>query len=177
MCYTYIKMKIKTKSKKQIKPIYLNKLTKTEFFDVYGISLLHPQVTLSNAYLLSLLLPLAQKYYNITYHAITAELRYFLRGCVSNFYNEFTIEVSPTNRGLLKKLKITDFKNQRKKLKLAQIFQLFHCGDWVKNIYGGEAWAKITKACDDLKAAMATKNIPIICMAIDRIFIRRRFRF
>jgi hypothetical protein len=166
------------KKQQNKRPNYINKLTKTEFYDVYGISLFYGIVKLSDNYILSLLLPIAQKYYDITYHALTAELRYFLRGEAKGFSlntnskwdideNFDRLFYSKHNIKLLKKLKIKNWKKERKLLSLDKIYQLFHSGEWTENCFGGEAWANITLACKNLKNAIDRKDISDICIRID----------
>lgn len=172
-------MKITNHSKKQQikRPTPIAKLTKTEFYDVYGISLFYGIVNLSDNYILSLLLPIAQKYYDITYHALTAELRYFLRGEAKGFSldtkgfdldeNFDRLFYSKHNIRLLEKLKIYDWKKERKSLSLDKIYQLFHSGEWTENCFGGEPWAEIALACKNLKNAIDKKDIGEICVRID----------
>lgn len=151
------------------RPIANIKLNKTDFFDVYGISLLNKKLDLSDDYVISLLLPIADKYFQVTYQALTAELRYFLNGGQSGnigwkdlpFYQD-------NNRTVLKRMKIKNWKTHRKQLTISQIYRCFHEGEW-EGGYGGEAWANIALACKGLQNVITGKNIEYICLAIDRL--------
>jgi hypothetical protein len=156
--------KIKVNAKQQVRPTYSNKLTKTEFYDAYGVSLAYGKTTLSNEYLLSLLLPVAKKYYDITYHALTAELRYFLNG--GDTIDTSYVSRREENEHILKRMKIKNWKKIRKQLTLNQIYILFHCGSW-KAGYGGEKWTNIVLACKGLYNELQNPRIPQLCRAID----------
>lgn len=158
----------------------IEKLRKVEFFDVYGISLyeMREDRTLSNKYLLSLLLPIAKKYIEITLYALRSELRYFLSGGARWEYNGWQgiryqrneNRVRIFNKKILEKNRIKNWRLSRKKLSLDKIIILFSKGDWIDG-YGGEAWKNISIACKTLELEIYNNNnnITKICQAIDRL--------
>jgi len=148
--------------KKILQKTKINKLTTSNFYDVYGISLLSEKTDLSDKYILSLLLPIAEKYVNITLHAMRCELRYFKRGTESNIVSE------PLERNIdiLKQLNVKNWKKERLTLNIEKILRCFSAGDW-NSEYGGEKWANICKNCIELESYIKLKDIPKICQAID----------
>jgi len=170
---------IQPKVKKEIKrmPTQL-KLKKAEFYDVYGISLLYNNLTLEkgNEYLLNLLLPLAQKYFDITYQALGAELRHFVYGSPHDDINDdiknqpgySVVHAITNNRRLLRILKIKNFYKIRKQLSLQKIYRIFSDGYWCAG-YGGHRWGEICLAAINLQNSLKTNKVPKICQAIDAL--------
>jgi len=136
-----------------------NKLTKKEFYDIYGISILDNIGFQDKSWLLILLLEVAQKYYDITYYALGSELRHFFPHCFSADSKKFLRRVRISKK---------TWKENRRDLSLTKIYQIFNSGRWIGK-YGGEAWANICLACIELKNAINSKEIKRICMAIDKL--------
>jgi hypothetical protein len=142
----------------------IEKLNKSDFYDVYGISLLEKNHVEENNYLLALLLPIARKYINITTYALRAECRYYFSQC--DFYS-FT-HAKRKNLKLLEKRKIEPKYGYRKKLTLNIMLDMFNKGSWSIG-YGGHAWGEICKTCIDLKREVDTLNLRRILLYIDRL--------
>jgi len=146
----------------------IKKLTKIEFFDVYGISLLLKETTDSKIinYLAWILNSIAQKYYEISKFAVISELRYFRRGGGSWIKKEF----SETNLKLLERLKIKDWR-KRKQITLEQAEILLNEGEWDEGTWGGMAWLDICRTVLKLKTYLpVTKdNINKVLIVIDRL--------
>lgn len=149
-------------------------LTKTEFFDVYGVSLILSKKTdtATRLFLVDILAPVAQKYLAITKHATTAELRYFLSGgCKWDVDDADLPDRKKYNRKLLKKLGVTNWAKGRKTLSFDLIEQLFWDGEWEEGVYGGPAWGEIARAgCILEKQLPVTEgNLLKVISAIDRL--------
>lgn len=140
----------------------IKKLTRTEFFDVYGISLLLNKV--EESYLLALIWPIAKKYLNITLYALRAELRYFKKGGSE----KDGVDLKNWNCKLLKKKKINNWRKERLNLSIKDIIYLFDKGKWEYN-YGGKAWTNIAYTCEDLQNVIQKKNLKQIILLIDRL--------
>lgn len=149
----------------------IEKLTKTEFFDVYGISLILACNTVKEStkkYLVELLSPIAQKYLDITLHAVRTELRYFRRG--SHSKGDYA-EIKPENLDLLKELGISNWKAGRNKVSFVQASRLFYEGEWERHIYGGEAWGDIADEGELLRTLLpvTVSSLKKVVNAIDRL--------
>lgn len=146
------------------------KLGRKELFDVYGISILSTKPVIDKSWLLVLLLPIAEKYVNITMHAMKVELRHFPHGvelshvCGNEQYNLYLKD----NLRLLKILGIKNWKKDRLKLSIENIIKIFERGNWHVE-YGGAAWYKIAIGCLTLQKAIKEKRLEKILAAIDRL--------
>lgn len=143
----------------------MEKLTQTEFFDVYGISLL-PKNIKNNRFLARILQLTAKKYLDITKFAVLSELRYFRRGGYSQDANG----LNENNVTLLKQLNISNWKLERKKLSLMQAKNLLERGEW-HDQYGGIAWVDITKTALRLEQILPVteNNLIEVLEIIDRL--------
>ena len=148
----------------------IERLNKTDFFDVYGISLLEKDHIEEDNYLLALLLPIAEKYYNITLYALRSECRYFLSSFEHDEFSENygNKKYYEKNRKILQKRKIKTKVGYRKKLSLELILEMFKKGNWA-NRYGGDVWADICQECINLKKAIDKLNLRQILSSIDRL--------
>jgi|GEM_PF-6834279 len=151
---------------KKLKKEYLSA---TEFFDVYGISLLANKPVIDRNWLLVLLIPIAQKYVRISNQAIQSELKeHFLDGGYNDQGQyEMAKKTIFKNRRLLKKLKL---KNEWKsKTLLTDItIKLFRFGHWA-DMYGGYHWVNIAEAVKQLELYLEKNNLNKILVAIDRL--------
>jgi hypothetical protein len=142
------------------------KLTKKDFFDVYGISLILKETRCSKTvqYLIFILESVVQKYIDVSYYAIRAELRYFRHGA----HRVNVSGVNEDNVDLLKKLGIKNWRTQRTKLSLKDAKFLFEMGDW-DDQYGGGQWANICRAVARLEALLpiTEQNVQKVISAID----------
>jgi hypothetical protein len=122
------------------------RLTKKEFFDVYGISLL----TKNNKTLINKLFPrlleVAKKYIDITDYAIRCELRHIGK------YSEIK------NRKQIYK--------DRLNLSLIEVIKAFNSRAWHAE-YGGEMWKDIAKGLLNLRDAYSRRNFFEILARID----------
>lgn len=152
----------------------IQKLTRTEFFTVYGISLLlhlHKIEESDLEYLSTILSPIAEKYSNITRYALNSELRHFMWGGYSQGTTTFEAEqIHDNNTNLLNKLGISWNRDIRKTLSTEMVITLFDDGAW-NNQYGGKAWGNIAKAYKALASSLPVTrfNLAEVIMYIDRL--------
>jgi hypothetical protein len=144
----------------------LKKLTKKDFFDVYGISLILNETRDSKTvqYLIFILEPIVKTYLDVSYFAIRAELRYFRHGT----HRLNVTSVNEENVALLKKLGIKNWRTGRTKLSLKDAEFLLHMGEW-DNQYGGEQWVRICRAVERLEGLLpiTEQNIRKVISAVD----------
>lgn len=140
----------------------MKKLKRSEFFNIYGVSLLLGKV--DDNELLTFLLPIAKKYYNITSHAIRSELRHFKNGGWDH-YSEYAKQ---KNLNILKKYKINNWTIERKEISLEICQKLFLEGCWEQS-YGGVNWANICKQCIKLESEIKQMNLKNLTVSIDML--------
>jgi hypothetical protein len=132
-------------------------LKKSEFYDIYGISLL-----LNKGYdesLLPIILPIAKKYYNITNYAVRKEIKHI--------YDDWH-ELNTNNKLLLIKYNIKDIKKENSKISLKLIERLFKKAEWDEG-YGSFSWATITKECIKLEKLLKNPNLNELIIQIDHM--------
>jgi len=147
----------------------LRRLTRTEFYDIYGISLiLNMNVSDSDKlFLVDILQPIVDRYLEITRYAVRAELRYFRRGR----YNGCGEDIIDDNVDMLKELGIKNWKLERTKVSFKEATWLFKKGTWDTGTYGGHAWGDISEAGEKLEALtpVTVFTMPKVIMALDRL--------
>jgi hypothetical protein len=146
-----------------------DKITKEEFYDVYGASLLIDKV--DNEHLLKHLTPIIKKYIKVTHKACMGELEH----CVVDIGDYFADPGDYWSE--------EDYKNTRKEnnklllsmntvisddLSFSKIAKLFNNGVWDVN-YGGEKWGTIAETCNKLQASYQRKNLKHILFFIDHL--------
>jgi hypothetical protein len=132
-------------------------LKKSEFYDIYGISLL-----LNKGYddvLLPVILPIAEKYYNITNYAVRKEILH-----ISDSWHIKNTD----NRYFLNLYNIKDINKENSTISLEVIKKLFKKADWDIS-YGGYPWARITKECIKLEKLLKNPNLNDIIIQIDHM--------
>ena len=154
----------------KINKLLAQKLTKTEFFNVYGASLvltLNPNIS-DKLVLVDLLAPVAKKYYEISKYAVLSELRYFRYGGRKAEQDD----VKELNVELLKRLGIKNWRIERKTLSLKDAAFLYKMGNWdIVTKYGGKPWQLITEATLKLEVLFPVNkdNLVKIIAAIDQL--------
>lgn len=148
----------------------IGKLTKSEFYTTYGISLLADKVEGADQEFLAVLLQeIAERYRDITLYALRDELRHFVRGAAEE---DTGGDYEEENLATLSKRGIsTDFNSKvRESLDIDTIIYLFAHGVWECE-YGGKAWEKIAKTCKELMGTLpATRyNLKKVAADIDRL--------
>lgn len=126
----------------------VKKLTKTEFYDVYGISLVTGEKAWLVGELSPLLFRLADRYIEITDAAVRSELRHIGK-----------------RTGIQDKRR---YYKDRKTLDLDTCVRIFNSRTW-EDQYGGSAWAKIARALAHLCKVRREEDFPKILLAIDRL--------
>lgn len=151
------------------KKVKIDKLTKTEFYDTYGVSVILMKDYLSSdrEFLVEILQGVADKYLAITQYAVRAELRYFKRGTYNGPNN--ADDVLDENVEMLKAIGVTNWKLQRKTITFDNAIILFNKGSWEEGVYGGKAWGSIATAGYKLSTLMPVRfeNMKEVIKAID----------
>jgi hypothetical protein len=141
-------------------------LNKTEFYDVYGISLIlskNPNIH-TVEFLIYLLEPIVKKYYDISKYAILTELRHFKNGGFDSTETGSKLRgVQKHNKKILKSMGIKHWGIERNKLTIKQACFLLSKGQW-DICYGGKAWKAIAKAILELE-----KSLPIVTTNIIKV--------
>jgi len=139
----------------------MRKLNRTEFYDVYGISLLEMDKSIERSELLIYLLPIAEKYLQITERAIRSELRHYNMRAERN--DEWNYIKRTKKEGYIKNLK-----EYRKKCTLEQAVILFKDRKWAKE-YGGKKWGNIAYEAIGLRDAIKRDDLKKILYFVDRL--------
>jgi len=139
-------------------------LKKSEFYDIYVISLLmnkgHDDI------LLPFILLIAKKYLIITNWAVRKEVNHICDGTLND---EIWLKELVFNKKLLKNMNVlTKNSNLIKDITLEQIFCIFQKCKWSCD-YGGKRWAKITEKCIELKELIKNPNLNELVICLDQM--------
>jgi len=146
-----------------------NKLTKEEFYDVYGISLLIDKI--DNELLLKYLIPIVKKYIKITHKACIDELEHYIVNIGQRFsdalacWSEHDYKVAREHNNKLLRSMDTLISDNLSFFKMAKLFKK---GVWDIN-YGGEKWGTIAETCNKLQASYHRKNLKHMLFYIDHL--------
>lgn len=151
----------------------IRKLTRKQFYTVYGVSLLAEKAQDSDLeYLAGILNPIAQRYADITACALRSEIRYFSYGYNTNGFG------TPGDR-IDRNMELASRLNLRpldwvgagsKSLKIDDIIIMFNEGYWGGG-WGGKAWGRIATAQRGLLNVLPStrSNLKQVVMSIDRL--------
>lgn len=144
-----------------------NKIYLSEFCTIYLISLI-AQTYNDKSELLVYLLPIAEKYIEITKIACQGEMFHLFDSFNFNpaIPSHITEEHYKYNEKFLSKIQRKKF--QPKKLTLKELTYLFNEADW-EDGYGGYLWANIAQECINLKQAVKKLNLNNILFYLDRL--------
>jgi competence CoiA-like predicted nuclease len=141
------------------------KITISEFYDIYTISLMANNYY-DKSELLIYILPIAEKYIEITKSACKKEMKHLFDSYDGFEHSDCERESNyKFNTKLINKIQ-KDY--NIKLLKFKELRDLFYDGKWSLG-YGGEAWGDIVDECIKLKKAVEKNNLTDILLYLDRL--------